>query len=250
MSGEAGPGQPLLPHSLFASPTLWEYPNCPALSTRPGWGPGVGAGPGASWRAAGPHPCWPFPFIAPCIGLGPRPRGSDSFGGLFSAGGEQTTPPPQPRDLPKAPSMSSRGWNAIYFIGERFVPRTDSCPRWKASSYLKPSPQSSPLPSLLPALLVTLLFTLHPIPNLKYGYLMPLGQDSLPQLCLLSSSWQASWRQRKTVPSGMPFHVTAQARTGREDHSQCDSSMCLAFPSASDVQDNQLKAWDSLNGGP
>lgn len=75
-------------------------------------------------------------------------QGAQILLGSFSLQvGSRQAPPPQPRDLSKALSMSSRDQNATYFVGEMLAPSTDSCPRWKASSYLNTIPG---LPSLCP----------------------------------------------------------------------------------------------------
>lgn len=163
-------------------------PHLPPLSTQAGWGPRAGAGSGTSQRAALSLECWAFLFIPQCTGLGWRPRGSQSWRGDPSSAGEEQTAPWPSQGPHKAPSMSSCGQNVTCFIGERFVPRKGGSPNGKAPP-ATPTPEpplSVPLQLLLSSLLTILLtlpLTVHSVPGLKWECFLPLGQDSLPQLC-------------------------------------------------------------------
>lgn len=73
-----------------------------------------------------------------------------------------------------------------------------------------------------------------------------LPASTLPAVLILAGFPEAG--ESNAFWDTQPHH--SPGWTGREDHSHCDPSMCLDFPSGSGVQDNQLKAWASLNGGP
>lgn len=224
--------QPLSPSpTLLASPTLWEHPTSP-LSTQPGWGPRVGAGPGASWEAAVPSECLtPDSFSPKMHWTGALSKGRrvwrEFFLSKWGADG-----PCLPGHRPhKASGMSSCGWNVTCFIGERFALGERRWPRWKAILEV-------PVP--LQPLLSLLLPSWYPAPRyiplfLKCECFLPVGGDTQPLLCLLYHLGRFPGGKGPQLWGPGPLWSAplghSPGQTDREAQRQSDPSVCPAFPS-------------------
>lgn len=176
-----------------------------------------------------------LPFYPTMHRAGPQAKGLRFFGGAFSlqVGSRQLPTPAKrhPLTTTKAPKHELR-WPEHHLLNWRKVctkhkqqPQMESLLLLQTQPRLPSFSPSAALLSLLPALLVTLLLTLHPIPNVKCGYFLPLGQDSLSQLCCPHLGRLPGGRRKsKALWDVLPHH--SPGWPGKEVYSQCDHSLC------------------------